>query len=165
MKNTTLFTLAFLAMSPLAVLNAAIKPQDPSQERNQTIQSYRELLTRIPPELRDTKATAWTKIQREVANAALKEAFIQPKARARLRLKVSNVADWSGLTLHSEIPNREGYSIRVFGKFTEDWKARLETIKRGDTVILEGFLSSLTYRDLWGQFTLSINLKECTFTK
>ena len=165
MKNTALFTLAFLAMSPLAVVHAAIKSQDPTQERNQTIQSYRELLTRIPPELHDTKATAWTKIQREVANAALKEAFIQPKARARLRLKVGNVADWSGLTLHAEVPNHEGYKIDVFGKFSDDWKARLETIKKGDTVTLEGFLSSVTYRDLWGKFTLAINLKDCTFTK
>src|SRR5437588_12510463 len=53
---------------------------------------------------------------------ALKAAFIEPKTAARFTLKVGNVTDWNGLTLHSELPNHEGYKIRVFCKFSDDCK-------------------------------------------
>ena len=157
MKSTTLFTLALLTLSQFAF------PQD---RRPSVIEGYEEVLARVPANLQETKAAEWTAIQREVANEALKKALIDPEPRthAKLHLKVKNIADWNGLTFFAEVPNKEGYHIRVFGKFSEDWKERLATLKKGDAAILEGDLNTLTYRDLWGQFTLSICLKDCSFT-
>ncbi len=170
MKSLPLSILALVAVGQSALVHAAIKTQDSSQEAiphpiPSVIQSYRVVLTRIPADLRETKPAAWTAVQRDAVNSALQQSLIQTGTRARFTLKMKNVADWSGLTLHGELPNREGYMIRVFGKFSEDWKAKLESLNRGDEVTLEGPLNSVTYRELWGRFTLSINLKDCTFTK
>ena len=132
------------------------------------IQSHREVLVYVPADLRRTKVGAWTQAQRENANDTFKEALIEPGTPAKFRLKVSEIAAWSGpgfMTLFSEIPNQEGYHIRVFGRFSDDWTPRLATLKKGDSVVLSGVLSSVEYLDLWGQFTLSICLNDCEFTK
>ena len=67
------------------------------------------------------------------------------------------------MTLFSDLPNQEGYLIRVFGNFSNDWKGRLSTLKKGDTVLVEGDLDSVRYWDLWGAFTLHIILEKCSF--
>ncbi len=123
------------------------------------------MLPFVPAELRGTKASAWTRLQRDVANAALKESLVDSETPAKLRLKVANIADWNGMTFYADVPNKEGYYIRVFGKFTDEWKQKLATLKKGDTALLEGVLSAVSYRDLWGKFTLSICLQNCAFTK
>jgi hypothetical protein len=69
------------------------------------------------------------------------------------------------MTLFSEVKNQEGYHIRVFGRFSEDEVPKLAALKKGNSVVLEGVLSTVEYLDVWGQFTLSICLNDCTFTK
>jgi hypothetical protein len=129
------------------------------------VRTYHDVLAQIPPDFRGTKPKAWTQIQRESVNDALREALINHQTPGRLLLKVADIADWNGWTFYANVPNAEGYPIRVFGKFTDEWKARFSTLKKGDTVVLEGVLTSTTYRSLWNKFTLSICLKDCTFTK
>jgi hypothetical protein len=170
MKSIALLILAFLTLGHLAVAPAAIKSTDTPEEDNRAanptvLQDYRQVLAQIPADLRDTKPREWTSIQRDKANAAFEQAFLQLKTSGKFLLKVKNIADWNGWTLHAEVPNEEGYMIRVFCKFSPDWKDKLAAVNRGDTVTVEGIVSSISYRDVWRQFTLSINLKDCTFTK
>jgi hypothetical protein len=158
MKSTALFALALLALSQIA----------PSKDRSpNVIEDYEEVLAHVPAKLQEAKPTGWTEVQRLAANEALKKALIdpEPRTRAKLRLTVKNIANWGGLTFFAEIPNKQGYHIRVFGKFTEDWKRRLATLKKGDSAVLEGDLRAVMYEDVWGQFTLSICLKDCSFTR
>jgi len=170
MKKPFLFACSLLAITQIAFLQAADAPSDPAPKSEppstvKPIESYWDVLSAVPPELRNIKARAWTPDQREQANAALKASLSGRGTPARLVLKVAEIADWDGLTFYSDIPNQQGYYIRVFGKFTDDWKEKLDTLRTGDTAILEGVLSSTTYRELWGKFTLSICLKDCKFTK
>ncbi len=129
------------------------------------MQSYQDVLAQVPAELRGVKPRAWTRIQREEANTALQESLVDNETPARLHLQVVDIADWGGWTFYANVPNQEGYFIRVFGKFTDAWTKKFMTLKRGDTVVLEGVLRSVTYRELWNKFTLSICLKDCTFLK
>ena len=158
MKSTALFTLILLALGGIAF---------PKDHDAKVIEGYEEVLARVPAKLHETKATGWTAVQRQAANEALKKALIdpEPRTRAKLHLTVKNIADWGGLTFFAEIPNKEGYHIRVFGKFSEDWKRRLSSLKKGDTATLEGDLKQVFYDEVWGQFTLSICLKDCSFTR
>src|SRR5688500_16355355 len=62
MKNITLITLAFLVLGQIRFAHAAIKSADSRQEDHRTskpvvIKSYREILTQVPAELRQMKAT------------------------------------------------------------------------------------------------------------
>jgi len=129
------------------------------------IQTYEDVVSQIPAELQGVKPREWTGIQREQANTALKNSLTERETPAKLFLKVVNIADWGGWTFYANIPNHEGYFIRVFGKFTDDWNQKFMTLRKGDTVLLKGVLNTVTYRDLWGKFTLSICLKNCTFIK
>ena len=170
MKRPALFAFFFVAITHITYPQATSTPLLPPQKGNlastpKAIENYREVLSQVPAEIRRTKATAWTQAQKAAANVALKEALVQPKTPAKLRVKVSEVANWPGLTLFSEVPNREGYHVRIFGVFGDDWKPKLTALKKGDSVLLEGVLSSVTFQELWGSFTLSINLQNCIFTK
>ncbi len=129
------------------------------------VRTYADILAHIPVDLRGTKPTAWTRSQREDVNAVFQEALIDRQTPGRMVLKVTQIANWGGMTFFSEVPNDEGYHIRVFGKFADGWDQKLVELKPGDTAILKGVLKSVTYRNLWGVFTLSICLKDCTFTK
>ncbi|MDR3402068.1 MAG: hypothetical protein P4L99_06175 [Chthoniobacter sp.] len=170
MKTFPLVLSFFLVLTCVAAVRGANptlialkKGDDASTPKS--VQSYEDVFTHIPADLRSTKANAWTQIQREEVNAALKEALIDQETPATLRLKVTDIADWGGWTFYANIPNHRGYPIRVFGKFTDDWKPKFTVLKKGEAVVLQGVLSSVTYRNLWGKFTLSICLKNCTFTR
>ena len=167
MKTLPVLALFFLAITPIAFSQAtdsAPKVDHPTPPK--PIVSYQDVLSRVPAEFRETKAKAWTRIQRDAVNAALKEALIDTNTPARLRLKVADIADWGGITFYSDIPNQQGYYIRVFRQVHRRLEAEIHRAEeRGDTALLEGVLKSVTYRDLWGKFTLSICLKDCTFRK
>jgi hypothetical protein len=173
MNRTILAGLLLLTTGGVTLGQAPTAPLVPPPKGNlalaaKPIQSHREVLAFVPADLRRIKATEWTQAQREMANAALKEALVESGTPGKLRLKVGEIAPWSGpgfITLFSEIKNQEGYRIRVFGRFSEDWVPKLATLKKGNSVVLEGVLSSVEYLDLWGQFTLSICLNDCTFAK
>jgi hypothetical protein len=166
MKTLPVLAIFFLAITPIAFSQAtdsAPKGEHPATPK--TIVSYQDVLSCVPADLRATNARAWTRGQRETVNAALQKSLIDTNTPARLRLKVVDIADWGGVTFYADIPNQQGYYIRVFGKFTGDWNWKVTALKKGDTAFLEGILKSATYRDLWGKFTLSICLKDCTFKK
>jgi hypothetical protein len=170
MKTFALSAFFLLAISFVAVAQCAECISIAFQKGDQTpppklIQSYENVLSQIPAELRGVKPKAWTRLQREEANAALKDTFAEGETPAKLHLKVVDIADWGGWTFYANMPNHEGYYIRVFGKFTDDWKQKFTALKKGDRVLLKGVLNTVTYRDLWGKFTLSICLKNCTFIK
>ena len=132
------------------------------------IQSYRDILLAIPSKLETIKAKQWTSAQRDAVNAELKKSLTERGCKARMRLKIEEIADWNHgtkMTLYSDIPNQEGYLIRVFAHFSNDWKKNLLTIKKGDTVLINGDLDSVRYWDLWGAFTLHIIFEKCSFAK
>jgi hypothetical protein len=156
------FTCAACAQRPEAIPVALKKGV---QAPPKTVRSYQDVISQVPVELRSVNARTWTRLQREEANTALQSSLIDNGTPARLHLKMVNVADWGGWTFYASIPNQEGYYIRVFGKFTDAWTKKFMTLKKGDTVILDGTLRSVAYEQLWGKFTLSICLKDCTFVK
>ena len=163
MKSSKLILLFLLAFSQLAFSQAPANSTQVSGRK--PVENYREILAEIPAGLSRSRAEKWTKAQRDVASAALKKVFVETKTPAKFHLKVTDIANWNGMTLYSEVPNEEGYHIRVFGKFTKDWKPQLVTLKKGDSVTLDGTLSHVAFQDVWDQFTLSISLKDCAFTK
>jgi hypothetical protein len=129
------------------------------------VENYREVLAHIPPDLSRNRAAKWTNAQRDYANSALKKALVETKTPAKFRVRVGDVANWKGMTIYSEVRSEEGFNVRIFGKFTDSWKPQLAALKKGDYVDLEGTLVSVKFEDLWDEFSLSITLRECTFTK
>lgn len=118
----------------------------------------------LPEGLRSTRsAVKWTKVQRDSANKQMHAAFEGKKTPFKMRLKVSEVANWDGMKLYSEITSKDGCHVRVFGKFTDSWKPQLAELKKNQEVTLEGVLESADYCDLWGEFTLSIVVANASF--
>ncbi len=130
------------------------------------IESYREILAVLPEGLRTPRAASkWTAVQREAVNKQLHAAFEGKKTRVKMRLRVSEVANWGGMRLYSEITSKDGCHVRVFGKFTDSWKPKLAELKKNHEVTLEGILESADYCDLWGEFTLSIIVANASFER
>jgi hypothetical protein len=130
-----------------------------------TLENYQEIIAALPEDLRRSKAGKWSQVQRDEANAKLKEVFVPHLAHAKMRLKVTEIPDWDGWKFYSEIVKLDGCYIRVFGAFPRSAKAKLATLKKGDYATLEGTISSISYIDLWNTFTLSICLDDCTFER
>jgi len=118
MKSLTLLTLAFLTLGHLSVAPAAIKSTDiPEEDRRapnpKVLETYRQVLAQVPADLRPTNPREWTNIQRDKANAAIEQAFLQLKTTGKFSLQVKNIADWNAGPSTPKSPNEEGYMIRV----------------------------------------------------
>jgi len=125
MKTFPLFACSFLAIASVAVAQRADSTPVALQggEKAPTpkvVHSYQDVLSQIPDDLQKTKPKAWTQLQREKVNAALTGVLIEKETPARLLLKVADIADWGGWTFYANVPNREGYPIRVFGKISRE---------------------------------------------
>lgn len=106
-----------------------------------------------------------TAVQREVVNDVLKRQFVDTQTPLDMYLTIEDIDNWGGWTLHADIPIQEGYKIRVFAHFTDDWKAQLATFKQGDRVRIIGMVSEVAYLNLWNAFTLSVTAKGCTVSR
>lgn len=162
----TFIAVLVLAAAPQASANPPVIPAAPAQTSSQKrIENYREVLAHLPADLSRARAAKWTNAQRDHANSALKRALVDTKTPAKFRVKVGDVANWKGMTIYSEVRSDEGFNVRIFGKFADSWKPQLAGLKKGDYVDLEGTLVSVKFEDLWNKFSLSITLRDCTFTK
>ncbi len=124
---------------------------------------HSQVLAQIPESLRSIPPKAWTGLQRNAVNAKLKAALGDTLTPVDLKLEVKDVGDWWGsLIVLSEIPNQEGYPIAVFGKYSPNWKSKLETLKRGDSIQLKGTVLGVTYKEHHGVFTLCIDVESTT---
>ncbi|RBP46552.1 hypothetical protein DES53_102943 [Roseimicrobium gellanilyticum] len=158
--------LALLSLVAFLQLGFSQTPQQSTQvTAKKTLENYRDVLEYLPPDMSRNKAAKWTFAQRETVNAALKKALVEAGLNGKFRLKVTQIADWKGMTIYAEVPNNEGYKIRAFGKFSDEWKPKLADLKKGDSITLEGNFSHVAYEDLWNAFSLSISMKDCKFTK
>ena len=127
------------------------------------LENYEQILTVLPASPPVKEARNWTQDEKNAANSVFKEVLVTPKAPARFKVHVGQIARWPGPTLFVEVPNQEGYHIRIFGGFTEDWEPRLKQLKKGDEVIMEGTFSHVAYEDVWNAPTLSICLTGTKF--
>ena len=76
---------------------------------------------------------------------------------------VGDVADWNGMTVCSGLESSGLLHPRVW-RVRRRPETKTGNTQERDMGLLEGVLSSVTYRDLWGQFPLYICLQNCTFT-
>lgn len=127
------------------------------------LESYQQILATLPASPPTKEAQGWTQDEKDAANSVFKEVLVTPKAPARFKVHVGQIARWPGPTLFVEVPNKEGYHIRIFGGFTEEWDARLKELKKGDEVIMEGSFSHVAFEDVWNSPTLSICLTNSSF--
>ena len=112
------------------------------------------------------RGVPWTSPQIEIVNAALKKQIESQPYVLNMSVPVSEVATWNNqLQIFSEIPNREGYNIRLFWAFTPDWKERLARLNVGDKVTLSAPLKGAEYKSLWNSFTLVIVTGDSTLVK
>jgi hypothetical protein len=155
----------FMRIALLLCLALTIARAEPGVSVAKPVESYQQIIAVLPEGLRHIPSAKWTKVQREAANARFHEVFADKKIPVKMRLKVAEVANWDGMTLYSEITSEGGCHVRVFGKFTDQWKPKLTALKKKDGVILEGAISSVSYGDLWGDFTLGINVADCSFER
>ncbi|WP_050024625.1 hypothetical protein [Verrucomicrobium sp. BvORR034] len=127
------------------------------------LESYQQILATLPASPPVKEAQNWTQDEKDAANSIFKEVLVTPQATARFKVHVGQIARWPGPTLFVEVPNNEGYHIRIFGGFTEEWDARLKQLKKGDEVIMEGTFSHVAFEDVWKAPSLSIGLTNSSF--
>ncbi|WP_038163886.1 hypothetical protein [Verrucomicrobium sp. BvORR106] len=145
--------------TPLSLPNSP--PKRPAETR--PLENYQQILAVLPasPSVKD--AQGWTQDEKDAANRVFTDTLVTPQATARFKVHVGQIARWPGPTLFVEVPNKEGYHIRIFGGFTEEWDARLKQLKKGDEVIMEGTFSHVTFKDVWNAPSLSIGLTNSSF--
>lgn len=138
----------------------AVKAQRP-------VRNYHDVLAVIPKDLEPGNARHWSQPEKDVANIILKKKLVDVKRPASMKLRVADVSSWQTMTPWSHIPNDEGYAIRVFtGVFKNpDALVKLATLKPGNMIQLDGILDHVVYEKLWGGDSLSICLRDGSFTR
>ena len=161
----SLFALVLIIACHGATISAEDAATAPSKEP--TLRTYQDVLGIIPKELEPQDARHWSQAQREVANGILKKKLVEGRRTAAFRLRAEQVEGWPGLTLWANFPADEGYPIRFFlGRYKNaDHPAKLAALHEGDSVLVEGVFDHVAFEDLWGGPSLSICLREGSFTK
>ena len=161
--TTALFALGLIAVFP-AGANEPLPPVEAAKV--QPLTNYAQIIAQIPENLRTIRPASWTGLQRNAVNSKLKASFADTLTPVDFSLELKDAGDWWGsLTVLSEIPNGEGYPIAVFGKYSRNWKVKLESLKRGDSIQLKGTVLGITYKEHHGVFTLCIDVESCTAPK
>jgi hypothetical protein len=131
------------------------------------VHTYHDVLAVLPETLNLSQAHHWTQAEKDEANSILKAKLVDTERRATMRFKVHGVSHWKNLTVWAHLPEDEPYAIRVF---VGEWKdpnflPKLATLKPGDFIEMRGVLSKVLFEDLWNTDSLSICMKEGSFTK
>src|SRR5438093_7792886 len=88
---------------------SAQSTEEQDRPKAATIHNVEDVLAVLPPEPPRAKAANWTEIQKNEANSVLAEKLVETHTHGHLRVNVSEIANWPGLTLFYEVPNKEGY--------------------------------------------------------
>ncbi|HSJ04015.1 MAG: hypothetical protein ACAI34_16265 [Verrucomicrobium sp.] len=142
----------------------SIPKRPPPTAVSKPLENYQQILGVLPASPPAKDARDWSQDEKGAANSVFREILVQPKARAKFKVRVGEIANWPGPTLFVEVPNREGYHIRIFGGFQEETAGKLRQLNKGDEVILEGNFHHVAFEDVWNSPTLSICLSESSFT-
>jgi hypothetical protein len=165
--HRTLFGLAILLLAVISPQAHGQSLLPPKAGEPIVITKIDDILKWIPKDTIPTKrGVPWTQPQMDIVNAILKKKLESNSYILKLSAPVSDIPTWNGkLQIFSEVPNREGYHIRLFWVFKDDAKPQLAKLKIGDKVSLMGPLAGVKYENLWNAFTLSIATSDTTLVK
>jgi hypothetical protein len=146
----------------------AVEPEvRPAVVVTESARTYHDVLAVLPATVNLSQAHHWSQAEKNAANSILKAQLVDTERRATMRFKVHGVSHWKTLTVWAHRPEDEPYAIRVF---VGEWKdpnflPKLATLKPGDLIEMRGVLSKVLFEDLWNTDSLSICMKDGSFTK
>ncbi len=161
----------FLMLTLLAPLTIAAPAQGqgllpPKPGTPAVITSFDDILKWVPRELMPKKGATWSQPQMDRVNELLKQRLAAQPCILEMKVPVAEIPSWGGKPqIFSEVPNRLGYSTRVFAVVAPGWTERLAGISIGSKVTVKGKITEVTYGVQWNKFALMLVAEDCTFEK